>query len=302
MKKLALLLGSLLVVGVAQAKEVVVAPVVVEESKEIVVVAEPVVEEVAVVVEEAKPVLRVTQIGQWIEIDNYAGSADGDIGDVMLGNRVALSTDNWDFEVNAKKSWITDTKDGFGKTGSEINLDAWRNFSTEAGSKYALGARWRQTNNYDRYYLRGKYVTGMFSGWADVWYEAGENNNDEFKTELMPANVTMGPLTLGYFLAANKGVGSNANNGQEHQLRAYLPLYVGEKLALGAEYRFGLEKQENGKVIYEFARMNRAQLGLGYQYTENLEFSTYYLYEITEKKDSTKDYYGEFGLAWNYSF
>ena len=49
MKKLALLLGSLLVVGAtASAKEAVVAPV--EVSKEVVVVAEPVVE---VVVEEA---------------------------------------------------------------------------------------------------------------------------------------------------------------------------------------------------------------------------------------------------------
>ncbi|MGL5567704.1 MAG: FomA family porin-like outer membrane protein [Cetobacterium sp.] len=47
MKKLALLLGSLLVVGTAvQAKEVLVAPV--EVSKEIIVVAEPVVEEVVV--------------------------------------------------------------------------------------------------------------------------------------------------------------------------------------------------------------------------------------------------------------
>lgn len=48
MKKLALLLGSLLVVGTAvQAKEVIVAPV--EVSKEVIVVAEPVVEEVVVV-------------------------------------------------------------------------------------------------------------------------------------------------------------------------------------------------------------------------------------------------------------
>lgn len=55
MKKLALFLGSLLVVGTAvQAKEVVVAPT--EVSKEIIVVAEPVVEEVVVVTpEEFKP-------------------------------------------------------------------------------------------------------------------------------------------------------------------------------------------------------------------------------------------------------
>lgn len=54
MKKLALFLGSLLVVGTAvQAKEVVVAPV--EVSKEIIVVAEPVVEEVVVVTPEFKP-------------------------------------------------------------------------------------------------------------------------------------------------------------------------------------------------------------------------------------------------------
>ncbi|MGL4977437.1 FomA family porin-like outer membrane protein [Cetobacterium sp.] len=57
MKKLALLLGSLLVVGTAvQAKEVVVAPV--ELSKEVVVLAEPVVEEVAVV--ELTPEFRPT--------------------------------------------------------------------------------------------------------------------------------------------------------------------------------------------------------------------------------------------------
>jgi len=54
MKKLALLLGSLLVVGTAvQAKEVVVAPV--EVAKEVVVVAEPIVEEVAVVTPEFRP-------------------------------------------------------------------------------------------------------------------------------------------------------------------------------------------------------------------------------------------------------
>lgn len=54
MKKLALLLGSLLVVGTAvQAKEAVVAPV--EVAKEVVVVAEPVVEEVVVVTPEFRP-------------------------------------------------------------------------------------------------------------------------------------------------------------------------------------------------------------------------------------------------------
>ncbi len=70
MKKLALLLGALsLVSSVAYAKEVV-----------------PAVEEV-VVVEEAAPVaaapaLRVTSIGQYVEVDNNSGSSD--IGETVF--------------------------------------------------------------------------------------------------------------------------------------------------------------------------------------------------------------------------
>ena len=105
MKKLGLLLGSLLMVGaVAQAKEAVVAPVVVEETVQEVVVA-------PIVVEEAKPWLRLTSIGQEIEIENNSGGSN--IGEsVYFGNSVGLSTDNWNFGITAARFWDAATKEG----------------------------------------------------------------------------------------------------------------------------------------------------------------------------------------------
>lgn len=315
MKKLALILGSLLVVGtVTQAKEIVAAPTTVETAKEVVVVAEPMVETVEVVTPE-QPALRVTNVGQYIEIDNNSGDSDGNVGNVMLGNQIGLATDNWTFGVMARKSWITDTDNGFGKTGSRIDLDAWRNFQTEGGSTYSLGTRWRQESNTDKFYLRGKYQAGMFSGWADGWYAANEADQDNYEIEIMPLNVTLGPVTLGYYFDGQYGVGSTTAgqsdiNTTVHQLRAYFPIFTAGNLSATGEYRFGLNKNDkrDNTQSYEFAQMNRAQVSLNYQYKENLSFSTYYLYEITKPKQKESvtsnkyNYYGEFGLGWNYSF
>ncbi|WP_297487013.1 hypothetical protein [uncultured Cetobacterium sp.] len=327
MKKLALLLGSLLLVGAtAQAKEVIAAPV--EVSKEVMVVAEPVVEEV-VVVEAAAPNFRVTRFGQWIEVDNSSGSDDGDIGLFYFAQDLGLAYgDDWTFGVQAYKNWQVDTSEGLSNTGGRVQLDAWRKFNQDQEFKYALGTRVRFYSgnaDFDRYYLRGNYSYGMFSGWADTFYNSyngAEDSRDGYAFETMPLNMKFGPLTLGYFFGYSSKVGSNDRviadgtafdsrpEGTTHQLRAYFPLFNYGKLSTGAQFRLGLHKDnKSGEVntgtdtVYEFGKYQRYAVDATYAYSQDLDFTAYYVYEITDVKDqSENDYYGEFGMGWNYKF
>lgn len=319
MKKLALLLGSLLVVGVtAQAKEVIVAPV--EESKEIVVVAEPVVEEVAVVVEEPAPAFRATNFGMWTENDNTAGHEDGDIGLTYLGMSLGLASENWTHGIEAYKAWTLDTDEGVisGKDDSRLQITSMRSFNKDSEFKYSLGTRFRLNKTYDRYYLKGKYSYGMLGGWADLAYTSRNeeaNARDSYYLETMPLNMTFGPLTVGYFFYAEESVGSNAAGERtpstiEHQLRAYFPLFSAGKFSSDVEIRLGLDKDNKAgdrnsktEADYGFGDLQRYALNLGYEYSESLSFSTYYLYQITKfDTDKRNDYYGEFGAGWNYKF
>ncbi|WP_297406470.1 hypothetical protein [uncultured Cetobacterium sp.] len=327
MKKLALILGSLLVVGtVTQAKEIIAVPtpIVVEDTT----IVQPVVVEDVAVVAQNQPTLRVTNVGQSIEVDNNAGSENGNVGTIMLANTVGLATENWTFGVMARKGWNADTDNGFTNAGSDqsrIDLDAWRNFSTENGSTYSLGARWRQETNKDSFYLRTKYDVGMFTGYADAKYVANEGSQNIYEIETMPVKLTVGTVTMGYYFDGKYGVGSGTttNEGRNintttSQIRAYFPIYKNDKIALTGEYRLGLHKADRatetkttelkGTNDYKFAQYNRAQLSLDYNYTENLSFSTYYAYEITKPQQkatpssNNQKYYGEFGLGWNYAF
>ena len=321
MKKLALLLGALsLVSSVAYAKEVV-----------------PAVEEV-VVVEEAAPVaaapmLRVTNVGQYIEIDNYsrhragdgAGNDNLDIGNVMLGHQVGLAYgDDWTFNLMARKGWDTDTDDGFHSEGHRIDIDAWRNFEN-----FSVGARWRQEANMDRYLGRVKYNYGMFSGWVDAGYQfenknekPGKGNNDLIYSEGMPVAVTVGPVTVGYYYEYKDWNGTGSDNGEQtdemsHQVRLMTPLYTGEKLSLGAEYRYQFlqdkefENKAGKKVAWQENNRHIAILNANYALTENLSVYGYYQYEWNKyelqdghqgDRDQKDDYYGEFAIGWNYAF
>lgn len=306
MKKLALLLGALsLVSSVAYAKEVV-----------------PAVEEV-VVVEEAAPVaapaLRVTSFGQSIEVDNNAGKADGDIGNVMLGHKVGLAYgDDWTFSVFARKGWEMDTDDGAHSDGHRIELDAWRAFDN-----YSLGLRWRQEASKDRYYLRGKYSYGMLSGSADVWYEAvnadKNGEQDNYEMELIPFVLNYGPFGVGYFFNYKEGVGNTGktefDHYIEHQIRAYANFALTEKLSTYAEYRItlGAENEQYGKKydLYDAGDYHKLEVGASYALTENLSVNGYYAYELGDitdeakdlKKDDVKDKrYGEFCIGWTYTF
>ena len=295
MKKLALLLGALsLVSSVAYAKEVV-----------------PAVEEVVVVEETAPvaaPALRVTSFGQSIEVDNNAGSDNGDIGNVMLGHKVGLAYgDDWTFSVFARKGWEMDTDDGAHSDGHRIELDAWRAFDN-----YSLGLRWRQEASKDRYYLRGKYSYGMLSGSADVWYEAvnadKDGQQDNYEMELIPVKLTYGPFGIGYFFDYKKGVGDiddkkDLDDATEHQIRLYANFDLTEKLSTYAEYRVTLGREENGEDVFDAGDYQKIEVGAAYALTENLTLSTYYAYEFADTdEDEHYQRYGEFWAGWNYSF
>lgn len=306
MKKLVLLLGALsLVSSVAYAKEVV-----------------PAVEEV-VVVEEVAPVaapaLRVTSFGQSIEVDNNAGSDNGDIGNVMLGHKVGLAYgDDWTFSVFARKGWDMDTDDGVHSNGHRIEIDAWRAFDN-----YDLGFRWRQEADKDRYYLRGKYSYGMLSGSADVWYASVNSKpngeQDNYEMELIPVRLNYGPFGIGYFFNYKEGVGSTNDKAgdfdhyMEHQIRAYANFALTEKLSTYAEYRItlGAENEQYGKKydLYDAGDYHKLEVGASYALTENLSVNGYYAYELGDITDEAKKLeedkdkrYGEFCIGWTYSF
>lgn len=127
MKKLALFLGSLLVVGTAvQAKEVVVAPT--EVSKEIIVVAEPVVEEVVVVTPEFKP---TGYVG--VQYKAY-GKTEGHGDKVRLnpeGNAQDDNQDTWNRGYNNYSRLET-------------------TFGIQATERFSLEGRIRDYNNLER--------------------------------------------------------------------------------------------------------------------------------------------------------
>ena len=318
MKKLALLLGALsLVSSVAYAKEVV-----------------PAVEEV-VVVEEAAPVaaapaLRVTSVGQFIEVDNNSGSSN--IGeDVFFGNTVGLAYgDDWTFGLMASKIWDVDTE-GVHSKNHRIELDAWRHFDN-----FSVGARWRQESGKDRYLARVKYNYGMFSGWVDAGYESqnshtdleeisGNSYDDNWYSEGMPLAVTVGPVTVGYYYEYLKYVG-NENITEDdfhksdlrHQLRAMFPIYNGEKLTLSGEYRYQFAQDVDQYSTWRDYEIEEdwqektahvAILNASYAVTDALTVSGYYRYDFNEyeahgniSKDKADNYYGEFSVGWNYAF
>ena len=268
----------------------------------------------------AAPALRVTSIGQYVEVDNTSGKSD--IGEtVFFGNTVGLAYgDNWTFGLLGAKMWNMDTDDGIHGNDHRLQLDAWRNF--ENGS---LGFRWRGQSTYDRYYLRAKYSYGMFSGWADLAYQSNnsdKDHEDNWYSEGMPVAVTVGPVTVGYYYewtkmmnAVEKETATWGAAGYEgtlsHQLRAMFPLYTGEKLSLSGEYRyqFAQDQDYKEKTGWDEKTGHVAILYAGYKVSDNLTLDGYYRYDFNEydrKDDNAKDkadnYYGEFYAGWTYTF
>ena len=168
----------------------------------------------------------------------------------------------------------------------------------------------------------------MFSGNLDCWYrfknsEYGRTSgaSDAIYIEAIPVAVTVGPVTVGYYFEADD-IALNTSEGQRehwwrHQLRVGAPIYTGEKLSLGLEYRwqFDTDAEYDGKAdSYKVANSNTHVLYLSgsYAVTENLSIDGYYQYDMKEfdahngnnKQAGVDDnkYYGEFCLGWTYRF
>lgn len=292
MKKLTLLLGALAIIsGAAYAKE-------------------------------ETPTLAVTYVGQSIEVDNTSGGEN--IGEeVHFGNAIGLEYKDWSFDIFARKTWSMDTEEGIHSAANRIDLDIWKNYEN-----FSLGFRWRQESDLDGYYLRTKYEYGAFSGWIDAAYYSTNGDSevgDNYYFEAQPFNYTIGPVTLGYYIEVGGLAVNTENDGFKHdyrqQLRASLPIYEGEKLALGFEYRWQFDtdvKYDENKTEGKWAEANHNShilvLSANYAVTENLSLDGYYQYDmykfdtkgqgenyIEDREDSGK-YYGEFYLGWTYTF
>lgn len=303
MKKLTLLLAAVTIASAAYAKEVM--PVA----------------EVA-----AAPMLTVTSVGQFIEIDNDSGASNGDVGVVMLGNSVNFAYgDDWSFGLMARKDWETDTDDGMQSDGHRLELSAWKDMGD-----YSLGFKWRGEEDKDRYLLRTKYSYGMVSGWIDAGYEAYNQNwktshgeygvADQWYFEMMPVKVSYGPVTVGYYLEAGITAGSTSDGDKEswtkHQIRLYAPLYTADKLSLAAEYRYQFRNNEEYATLNTGAskgwQENNRHIGIlkaAYAMTDNLTLDGYYRYDFNKydshdgaTSDYADDYYGEFCMGWTYKF
>ena len=288
MKKLTLLLAAVTIASAAYAKEVM--PVA----------------EVA-----AAPMLTVTSVGQYIEIDNDSGSSNGDIGHVMLGNTVNFAYgDDWTFGIMARKGWDTDTDDGFGDTSSRIDL-----YGMKAYENYNLGFKWRQEQSKDEYMFRGNYSYGMFSGWGDLQYGALDNDSDRIEFEGVVAAVKYKTVKLGYYLnyydydAVGGPSNKNVKTETRHQVRVSAPIYSTEKLDLALEYRyqFAHDFDMANNASYQENNRHIVILSADYAVNDNLSLSGYYEYDFNKydghgTTDADDDFYGEFCMGWTYKF
>lgn len=263
----------------------------------------------------AEPTLRITNVGQEVEIENESGGSN--IGEsVYFGTSVGLAYKDWTFGVIGAKRWNVDTDDTDSITGRVV-LDAWKNYDN-----YKLGFRFRSEKDYDRYYGRVAWNHNMLWGSADIWYESksGTGNNDTWRGEIFPIGVQYKGVKLGWFIDAEIATGSvqegKREENFEHQLRLYAPLYKGEKLTLTTQIRHTLtvddkfnDEKASGASRYEDFGRTRIYLESDYKVTDSLNVYLKYGYEFREKEyvatgksDENKNYYGDLIFGWNYKF
>lgn len=271
---------------------------------------------VSVVSYGAEPVLKVTSVGQEIEIENVSGGSD--IGeDSLFGTTVGLSYGDWTFAVTGGKFWDIDTDNTDSKDG-RLQMDAWKKFDN-----YKLGFRYRGQKDFDRYYLRGTWDYDVLWGAADIWYQANNKANDAWRGEIFPIGVKFGSVKIGWFIDWTQVMGRTGSgeleNNFEHQIRAYATFYKGKKITLSTEGRFTLtvdDKFKDGDKRakdtvgrYEDFGRNRIYLGADYQVNTNLNVYLKYGYEVRNmekvndgKSFDSNNYYGDFIVGWNYKF
>lgn len=270
-----------------------------------------------------QPKLVVTNVGQEIEIENTNGKED--FNEVNLFNNVGLAYGDWTFGLQAGKQWSIDGSEVHSSdysSAGRIQLDAWKKVNDDL----KLGARFRGTKDYDRWYARWDWKHGMLWSAGDVWYQA-ENKadngakKDSLQFEVFPIGVQYGPVKVGYFLNYVENLGTIKETEKEdyieHQIRAYATLYKGEKLTISTEGRFTLcaddsyKGSESGYKHYDDFGRIRIYLGADYKVTESLNVYGKYAYEFRdweyEGNYSRASYSGEENyqdiiIGWNYKF
>ena len=282
----------------------------------------------------AAPELRVTSIGQEIEIENDDHNSSkpgkGDLDDVWLFNNVGLAYGDWTFGLQAGKQWTANLDDDNGKDkgvksdDSRLQIDVWNKVTDDL----KLGFRYRGSKTYDRFYARWDYNHGMFWSAGDAWYQAESAtgaSNDTLQFEVFPIGLKYGAFKVGYFLNYVKTLGDTSvltpekesavkEDYIEHQIRAYATLYKGERLTVTTEGRFTIsadesyEKPTSHREYDDFGR-TRIYLGADYKVTENLNVYGKYGYEFRDwrledgnKDDHTGNAYQDFIVGWSYKF
>ena len=268
----------------------------------------------------AESALRITNVGQEVEIENTSGGQD--IGEsVYFGTSVGLAYKDWTFGVIGAKRWSVDTDDVDSITGRVV-LDAWKNYDN-----YKLGFRFRSEKDYDRYYGRFDWKNDFLWSTWDVWYESktqsgADDGSDTLRGEIFPIGVQYNGIKLGWFVDAEIVNGSVADGYREqnfeHQLRFYAPLYKGEKLTVQTEIRHTLtvddkynneKKAKNDATRFEDFGRTRIYLKNNYQVNESLNVYLNYGYEFKDmeqvnsgKSYDSDNYYGVCTFGWNYKF
>ena len=259
------------------------------------------------------PALRVTSVGQEVEIEHTNGT-DGTTA--WLYNNVGLSYEDWTFGLKGSKQWkYSDKNDNIKANDSRLDLEAWKKINDDL----KLGVKYRGHDDHARYMVMYNYTHGMFLSNGDFWYQVNENGNDALRAEWFPIGVKIGPVTLKYLADYSKTVGTIEKDKQksslEHQLRAYAPLYKGERFSVNTEIRHTLHVEKDmdnnaGYEVYDDFGRTRVYLKTSYAMTENLNVYANYAYQIGKydardgypKRDNDKEYYQNFTFGWTYTF
>ena len=265
----------------------------------------------------AAPELTVTNFGQSIETENVS-NGDYDIDDIWLWNTVGLKYGDWSYNLTAGKHWSAnfDHEKEIDSTNHRLQFDAWRKINDDL----KLGFRYRGQKDFDRFVARYDYAHGMLWSSGDFWYQFNNNNKDDrMEMEWFPLGVKVGALKVGYFVNYWKEATEVKDGVQEdyidHQIRAYAPVYDGEKLDLSTELRVSIkdEKGYKGKApahrnFDDFGRI-RLYLKANYAMTENLDLYGTIGYGMRDYKmengypdDHTEKYYSNVVVGYNYKF
>ena len=264
----------------------------------------------------AAPELTVTNFGQSIETENVSNKTY-DIDDIWLWNTVGLKYDDWSYTLTAGKHWSAnyDHDKEIKSTNHRLQFDV----SRKINDNLTLKGRYRGQNNFDRFQVGYDFNYGMLWSAGDFWYQFNDTANDNLETEWFPIGLKYGAFKVGYFINYVKTLGDTSLAGVkedyiEHQIRAYAPLYNGERLSLSTEARVTISADESYEKPFahreydDFGR-NRLYLKANYAVSENLNVFGTVGYEMRDWRledgkddDHTEKYYSNFVIGYNYKF